>query len=108
MVKLLNFRLIALGHERCSSLHMSNISEDRDKVVRDNNELGENQGDATRDHTGSFAGASLTENPVKLPETPRGHPKQMRDYDDNRSITEQVIDHFEPETVKPITSRLAW
>ena len=31
-VKLLNSRLIALGHERCSSLHVSSIPEDRDKV----------------------------------------------------------------------------
>ena len=83
------------------------MSEDRDKFVRDNNDLGENQGDATRDHTGSFAGVNLTENHVKLPETLRGHPKQMGDYDDNRSITKQVIDNFEPRTVKPITSRPA-
>ena len=32
VVKLLNSRLIALGHERCSSLHVSSILEDRDKV----------------------------------------------------------------------------
>ena len=65
-VKLLNSRLIALGHERCSILYESSISEDRDKVVGDNNDLGENQWDTTRDHTGSFAGANLTETSVKI------------------------------------------
>ena len=32
VVNLLNSRLIAVGHERCSSLHESSIPEDRDKV----------------------------------------------------------------------------
>ena len=86
---------------------MSSISEDRDNVVRVNNDLGENQGDAARDHTSSFAGENLTENPVKLPETFRGHTNEMRDYDDNRSTTEQIIEIFEAETVKLIRSKPA-
>ena len=32
----------------------------------------------------------------------------MGDYEYNRLITKQIIDNFEPETVKPITSRPAW
>ena len=87
---------------------MSNISEDRYRVVRDNNDLCENQGDATRDHTDSVAGANLTETPVESSETLRVHPKHMGDYNDNRSITKQIIGNFEPETVKPKTSRPAW
>ena len=73
-VKLLNSRLVALGHERCSSLHLSHTSEERVMVARDKSDLVENQGDATRDHTGSFAGADLTEKPIKFPETVPGHP----------------------------------
>ena len=75
-MKLLNSQLTALGHERRSSLHVSNISEDRDRVVRDNKYLDENQEDATRDHTGSFARANLTENPVKLRKRSEGTPNR--------------------------------
>ena len=84
---------------------MSSIPEDRNKVVRDNNDPGENQGDTTRDHTGCFTGANLTENPVKSLEILQGHPKQMGDYNDDRSITKQISGNFERETVTPVTSR---
>ena len=107
-VKILNSRLIGLGHERCSSLHVLSIPEDRDKVVRENNGLVDNQGDSTRNHTGSFAGAKLTETPVKLPEILREPPQQMGEYDDHRSITKQNIEDFKLETVKPITPSPAW
>ena len=105
-VKLFSSRLVTLGHERCSSLQISNTSEDR--FARDNNNLVKNQGDTMRDHSGSLAGADLIEKSVKVPETHRGQPKQLVVYNDSRSITKQIIDDFEPETVKPIMSRPIW
>ena len=45
VIKMLKSRLVTLGHEPCSSLHLSNTSEDR--FARDNKNLVENQMDAT-------------------------------------------------------------
>ena len=61
-----------------------------------------------RDHSGSLAGPDLTEKSVKIPATHRGQPKQLVDYNDSRSITKQIIDDFEPETVKLIMPRPNW
>ena len=56
-VKLLNSRLVTLGHEQCSSFNVSNTSEDR--FARDTKNLVKK--------SGSLAGADLTEKSIKVP-----------------------------------------
>ena len=34
--------------------------------------------------------------------------KQLIDFHDNRSITKQIIEEFEPETMNPTASRPTW
>ena len=106
LVKFPNSRLVTLGYERCSSSHVSNMSENR--FAQDGDNLVKNQGDAIGDHSSSLAGADLAEKPVKRPEIHRGQPEQLVDFKNSRSITKKIIDEFEPENVKPTMSRPIW
>ena len=106
VVKLLNSRLVTLGYERCSSLNLSNTSEHG--LVQDNNNKEEDPGDDKGDHSGSLAGADLAESTARRPVMHREQSRQLIDFHDNRSITKQIIDEFEPETMIPTASRPTW
>ena len=104
--KLLNSRLVTLGYKRCSSLNISYTSEH--KLAQDNNNPEKIQGDTMGDHSGCLAGADLAGRTAKQPKTHQEQLKQLINFNVSRSVTRQIIDDFEPETVKPTTFKLTW